>query len=209
MRTTEEYLGNLIELPFPWLEEVAREAEARGIPALGKVCGYFLWQAVRLTAGQRALELGSGIGYSAVWIAAGLQEGAEILLTDYAEENLKLAEQFVRRARPDLRVTTHAGEAMDLLRQQEPHSLDVLFVDIQKERYPEVLTLARTRLRPGGLLAADNWLWGRRILDPANREPSTQGIREFNAQVLRDHGFVSFFLPLRDGLVLAFRREQA
>ena len=205
-KTPEDYLADLIDAP-PLLEEVAQASETRGIPSLGKVCGFFLYQAVRLTRAQRALEMGTGLGYSALWIARALRRGAELLLTDYSSENLRLAGAAITRLRPDLRLEMHACDAMEVLRQQPEASLDVVFVDIQKDRYPEVLQLARTRLRRGGLLAADNWLWGRRVLDTQNREPATEGVRTFNRALLQDAGFVSFFLPLRDGLVLAFRRE--
>ncbi len=61
------------------------------------------------------------------------------------------------------------------------------------------------RLRPGGTLIVDNLLWGNRVLDPGERDAATEGVRELTRLVTGSRRWISSIVPIRDGLLLAFR----
>jgi predicted O-methyltransferase YrrM len=61
-------------------------------------------------------------------------------------------------------------------------------------------------LRPGGLLIADNALWGGRVLDPATEDEGTRGVREFNRRLANDTRVLGTIVPVGDGLGLAVVR---
>ncbi len=83
---------------------------------------------------------------------------------------------------------------------------DLIFNDIDKAGYPASLPVIREKLRPGGILIVDNMLWHGRILDPADDSPETAGIREFTRLVTSDPGWIDSLLPIRDGVLVAYRR---
>jgi predicted O-methyltransferase YrrM len=83
---------------------------------------------------------------------------------------------------------------------------DIVYNDIDKEGYPEVVDLAHAHLRPGGLLVSDNVLWSGRILPGEDDgSPATAGIRGFTRRLLEHPGFVTSINPTRDGVAVALR----
>jgi predicted O-methyltransferase YrrM len=55
------------------------------------------------------------------------------------------------------------------------------------------------------VLVVNNMLWGGRIFDPADRSPATEGIRAFTKLVMEDRRWVSSVIPIRDGVLVAWR----
>jgi predicted O-methyltransferase YrrM len=81
-----------------------------------------------------------------------------------------------------------------------------VFVDADKESYPEYVEQALRLLRPGGVLAVDNALWHDRVADPARRDEVTTVVREVGRTVRDDPRLVPALIPSGDGLLVAVRR---
>jgi predicted O-methyltransferase YrrM len=120
-------------------------------------------------------------------------------------------EQLSREARDNLAalgladvVEFHIGEAVATL-QRAAGPFDVVFNDIDKQDYPKALDVIVTKLRPGGLLLADNMLWSGRIFERRDRSAATRGIREFTRRIQRDPRWIASVIPVRDGLLVAQR----
>ena len=86
---------------------------------------------------------------------------------------------------------------------ETPGEFDLIFNDIEKEDYPAALATIETKLRPGGLLLADNLLWSGRIFDAADRSAATEGIRRFTNLLLENPRWTASVIPIRDGLLVA------
>ena len=82
--------------------------------------------------------------------------------------------------------------------------IEYLFAN--KECYPESLPLIRAKLRPGGVLIVDNLLWYGQVLDVNDHNPTPQGVRELTRILTTDPGWISSLIPIRDGMLVAFRR---
>jgi len=95
------------------------------------------------------------------------------------------------------------GDALEILSEEKPASLDIIFNDIDKEDYPRVFKLAVPRLRAGGLFITDNVLWSGRVADRKNSEPTTQAIQEFNRMLYGSKELFTSIIPLRDGVAVA------
>ena len=81
-----------------------------------------------------------------------------------------------------------------------------MFCDADKQEYPAYLTAALRLLRPGGVVAFDNALWGGRVTDPGQTDPETVAIRELAELVRQDERLVPLLLPVGDGLLAAVKR---
>ena len=67
---------------------------------------------------------------------------------------------------------------------------------------------AKDRVRPGGLYICDNVLWSGRVAeDDGNRSADTEAIRSHNALIFADPDFDSFIHPVRDGLLVARKKN--
>jgi caffeoyl-CoA O-methyltransferase len=200
----EKYLLELLPARDETLSEMETLAARNRIPIIGPVVANFLSMLVVVSGAKRIFELGSAIGYSTIWLARAAGPGAEIHYSDGSAENARLARTYFERAGVASRITVHVGDALTELA-GTPGEFDMLFNDVDKEGYPQVLDSAPSRLKSGGLFITDNTLWKARILHPES--PADHAIATFNLrlQESRDFHFASI-LPVRDGVSVAVRR---
>lgn len=202
--------GHLDRLVPPRAAELAameRDAAATGFPIIGPVAGHFCYQVARMIGARSVFEMGSGFGYSTAWFARAVVENGGGVV-----HHVVWDPELSRRAREHLgtlglagAVRFHVAEAVAALR-DEPGPFDVVFCDIDKDGYPAALPVVASKVRSGGVLIADNVLWHGRIFDPADGSAETSGIRAFTLAVSTDPAWVTSIVPVRDGLLLAWRR---
>lgn len=161
----------------------------------------------RLVGTRFAVEVGTFTGTSAVAIARGLDEGGRLLCCDVSEEWTSVALQHWGRAgladRIELRLAP-AGETLAAL--PAGTTIDFAFVDADKGGYVDYYEAIVPRLRPGGLLVADNVLWSGRVVDPATTDADTEAIRRFNDHVAADPRCDTVMLAVGDGITLCRKR---
>lgn len=199
----ERYLQGLDPERHPVLIGMEERARERGFPIVGPMVGALLQILVRATGATRIFELGSGFGYSALWMALALPEGGGIVATEGNEENVLLARASLEEAGVGDRVEFLRGDALEILESSDS-SFDLIFNDVDKVQYPRVLPLVPPRLRTGGLFLTDNVLWSGRV---AGEEPdeTTRAIIEFTRALRESPDFLTTILPLRDGVSISVR----
>ncbi len=201
----EDYLRKLYDDGDPVRQEMEELARRRNFPIVGPLVGRHLQVLVRAIRARRAFELGSGYGYSALHFARAMDGEGEVHCTELSEDNVRLAEGFLRRAGVWDRVTYHREEATAALK-RVGGVWDIVYNDVDKDGYPETVELAYAHLRPGGLFITDNVLWSGRVLEGSDDgQPATAGVREFNRRLFAHRGFVTAIDPTRDGLAVAVR----
>ena len=84
--------------------------------------------------------------------------------------------------------------------------MDLIFNDIDKEAYPTSLPIIKEKLRSGGLLIIDNMIWHGQILDANDHDKSTEAIRRFTHDITTDSDWIVSLAPLRDGLIVAYKK---
>ncbi len=200
----ENYLQSLFPHTCPVLDGMHALAREKDFPIVGPLVGKLLRVLTVATGANRIFEMGSGFGYSAYWFLQGLPPGGSIVLTDGSSGNKTLAEGFLRPFDQG-RVTYEVGVAQDILPRYDG-PFDIVYVDVDKEGYPDCVDLAHDKLRPGGLLIHDNMLWFGRVWDGADDRPSTQGIRRATEKLSDPTRWHSTLIPLRDGVTLSAKR---
>jgi predicted O-methyltransferase YrrM len=201
----EEYLRRLYDDGDPVRREMEVLARERRFPIVGPLVGRHLVVLARAIGARRVFELGSGYGYSALHFARAVGVGGEVHCTELAEENVRLAEGFLRRAGVWDRVRYHQEEATAALK-RVGGTWDIVYNDIDKDGYPPTVELAFEHLRPGGLFITDNVLWSGRVLDGEDDgTPATRGVRDFTRRLLAHPGFVTAIDPTRDGVAVALK----
>ncbi|MBI5837673.1 MAG: O-methyltransferase [Candidatus Eisenbacteria bacterium] len=200
-----EYLLRLAQHDHPLLREMEAVAAEKKFPIVGPECGRVLFQVARMTGAKRVFEMGSGYGYSTLWFALALPPDGRVFHTDGDVNNTEKAREYLARAGLADRVAFKTGDAREVLR-RTPGEFDVIFVDVDKEQYPESYDLVRERVRVGGAVLIHNTLWSGRVADPSiTDEKTTVGVREYLRRMWADPNFTSSLLPLDDGLGLSVR----
>ncbi len=161
---------------------------------------------VRAVGACRVVEVGTLAGYSAIWIARALPEDGRLVTIEIDADHAATAQRALADAGVDERVEIRVGDAAVILPELGPDgSVDVVFLDADKERYAVYLEEAARLLRPGGLLIADNAFWSGRVLDPGSDEIAAL-LDRFNRTLSSDSRFDATILPVGDGLMVAVRR---
>ena len=84
---------------------------------------------------------------------------------------------------------------------------DLVFIDADKPSYCNYFDLIIDRMRPGGLIIADNILWSGRVLSPESEMDSeTKGLHAYAEKVKTDDRVENVLLPIRDGLMVSRRK---
>jgi predicted O-methyltransferase YrrM len=201
----DDYLLSVLPPRDAVLARIEEEAARRRIPIVGPAVGRLLAQYARLTGARRVFELGSAVGYSTIWLARAVGEEGRVFWTDASEENAAEARRNLEEAGVAGRVTLLVGDALASLDATDGE-LDLVFNDVDKEGYPDVLRRAVPRLRVGGLLITDNVLWNGALRLPACEDDAqTAAIREFNRLCAGHPDLETTILPLRDGVSVARR----
>lgn len=198
----DRYLHELSSPRDPVLREMELLAAERSFPIVGPQVGRLLQVLSRAIGARRVLELGSGFGYSAYWFAEAVGPEGQVVLTDKSAERAAEAAGFLERGGFSERVRIEVGDALETL-ERIGGEFDVVFNDIDKERYPEVLEPATAALRPGGLLISDNMLWFGSVLEARPAEASARGVKELTRRLFASDDFHTVLLPVRDGVTVS------
>jgi caffeoyl-CoA O-methyltransferase len=200
------HLDSLVPSRHPLTLAMEEEATKTRFPIIGPACGHLCYLLTRLTGARQVYELGSGYGYSTGWFARALKEngGGKVHHVVWDEDLSRRAREYLTAIGVADQVEFSIGEAVATLR-GAAGTYDVIFNDIDKQGYPDALAVIAEKLRPGGLLIADNLLWSGQIFDPANQTEATNGIRRFSQMVTEDPAWISSLIPIRDGLLVARR----
>ena len=177
---------------------------------IGAEQGALLQVLVRLLGARRCLEIGTFTGYSALAVALALPQDGRIVCCDTSEEWTTIARRYWKRAgvaaKIDLRIAPALATLDALLRQGKAGMFDFAFIDADKSNYAGYYERCLKLVRRGGLIAADNTLWGGSVVDPRNKTVDARAIRAFNRQLLRDRRVSIALVPVGDGMTLAIRR---
>ncbi len=184
-----------------------RKLGPRSVMQVAPEQGAFLTLLTRLIGARQAVEVGTFTGYSALCIARGLAEGGRLLCCDVSEEWTAIARRYWREAGLDDRIELRLGPAAETLRalSADP-SLDLVFIDADKTGYLVYYEETLARLRPGGLILADNVLWGGRVTEESPSDDNLKAIRAFNDAVAADQRVEAVMLAISDGLTLIRKR---
>ena len=172
--------------------------------------GAFLALLVELTGARRCIEVGTFTGYSSTVVALALPEDGRLVCCDVSEEWTLLARKYWDEAgvagKIDLRIAP-AAETLDrLLADGEQDGFDFAFIDADKAGYDGYYERLLRLVRPGGLIALDNTLWGGQVLDQDADDKDTRALQALNAKLADDERITLCLLPLADGVTLARRR---
>jgi len=198
----DHYLHELASPEDPVLREMEMLGAERSFPIVGPQVGQLLFILAKAVSARRVIELGSGFGYSAYWFARAVGPGGEVILTERSADQAAEAKDFLERGGLLDRVRIEVGDALEIL-DRVGGEFDVVFNDIDKERYPLVLDRAAAALRPGGLLISDNMLWFGTVLEDPPLDASTQGVRELTRKLYESDDFRTVLIPLRDGVTVS------
>jgi caffeoyl-CoA O-methyltransferase len=205
-----DYLVSHGTPPDPPLQALIERTDALGGISRMQVApeqGALLTVLTTMLGTTRAVEVGTFTGYSSTCIARGLAPGGSLLCCDVSEEWTAIAREAWAAAGVADRIELRIAPALDTLRAlPADERIDFAFIDADKGGYHDYYETLLPLVRPGGVIAVDNVLWGGRVVDGSDHEADTEAIRAFNRHVADDARVQVAMVPVADGLTLAVKR---
>jgi predicted O-methyltransferase YrrM len=204
MDALQQYLSERYWSEDDLLREVRTDTAQRG-PSIqvSAEAGHLLALLVRLLGATRILEVGTLFGYSGIWMARELPPGGRLDTIEIEQLHADAAEHWFERAGLSDRVVVHRGAAVDVL-ETLPGPYDIAFIDADKAPYAQYARLALERLRPGGLMIADNAIRQGRIVE-TGAGADIDGIRAMHDMLAADSSLIATTLPVGDGMAIAVK----
>ncbi|MCB0651394.1 MAG: O-methyltransferase [Saprospiraceae bacterium] len=146
------------------------------------------------------LEIGTFTGYAAICLAEGLVEGGVLHTIDPNHEIKHISDEYFAKAGVQDKIIAHLGKAEEIIPKLNL-IFDLVFIDAGKLEYGLFYDLVIDKVRPGGIILADNTLWSGKVLLP-EKDTDTKAIDDFNKKIQNDERVENVLLPIRDGLMM-------
>ncbi|MFI2235090.1 O-methyltransferase [Streptomyces chrestomyceticus] len=187
---------NLVETTY---QRFPDEAQMQSAQEQGPLLAFL----VRLCSARRIVEVGTFTGFSTLAMARALPPDGKLIACDVSEEWTAYGREAWERAGVADQIDLRIAPALDTLRAMpaEPH-IDFAYLDADKGNYIPYWDELVPRLRSGGLIVADNVLFGGAVTDP-QATGAAAAIREFNDHVMADQRVEAVILTVADGLTVA------
>ena len=210
LRRIDDYVSGLFAPPDGALEAALRESGREGLPSINVSAteGKLLQILVEISGTRKVLEIGTLGGYSAIHFARALPDGGTLLSLELDKHHADVARKNVERAGLSAKVEVRVGDARQSLKELVDNGegpFDLIFIDADKEGYPEYLDWSLRLSRPGTLILGDNAIREGSVIDPD--DSSSHAMREFNEKLAENPRLSAIVLPLIrdriDGLAIA------
>ncbi|MGA1977469.1 MAG: O-methyltransferase [Bacteroidales bacterium] len=208
-RDLEKYISEHSSAEDPVLEDLYRQTHIRFVNpnmVTGHIQGKFLEFISKMISPEMILEIGTFTGYSAICLARGLKSGGRLITIEANDEHREFSRSYFDKAGLGSAITQMTGRAQDIIPELDI-SLDLVFIDGDKREYSEYYHTVKGKVKKGGIIVADNVLWGDKILEKDARDPQTKGIMDFNEMIRHQTDIEKIILPVRDGLMLIIKTE--
>ncbi|HUD14281.1 MAG TPA: O-methyltransferase [Terracidiphilus sp.] len=184
----DDYFSKLLAPADDKFDAALQANQQAGLPQIDVTAlqGKFLEFLVRVSGARCILEIGALGGYSTLWLARALPGDGRIVTLELDPHHAEVARANLENAgvldSVDL-IVGPAIETLPTLRNSPAAPFDVIFIDADKQSYPEYLRWALKLSRPGTVIVADNVVRQGKVVDPDSDDPNVQGVRRFTELV--------------------------
>ena len=169
---------------------------------IAKEQGQFLEIITKISNANSCLEIGRFTGMSTLFIARGLSEKGKIITIDNSDEFLSLAKKYWDLDNVSAKIESIIGDGVEVMQSMidRQHSFDLIFIDADKNNYPNYYELSLNLIPSNGIIIIDNMLWHGDVANENNNDSQTNTIRDLNLKIQNDTRVEFSLLPLSDGL---------
>ena len=206
----EEYIGRTQEKNEPFFKELRAYAEREHIYIVKKDVERFLRTLLSMIKPKKILEVGTAIGYSALFMLDSAGENAHITTIEREEKVFLEAKENIKTRGKEARVHQIFGDASEVL-ENLTGTYDFVFLDAAKGQYRAHFDASLKLMRPGGVIVTDDVLYmGMTASDELASKKHitiTRRLREFLDYLCGDPRFETVILPIGDGVAVTYIKE--
>lgn len=192
------------------ITSIRKEAEENRVPVIRREAGEFIKMLIMMNKPKRILEIGSAIGFSAIFMSRFLEDGAHITTIENYQPRIEEAKKNIGRAGAQDVITLLEGDALEILPGLSGE-YDMVFMDAAKGQYGSFFKDAIRLLREDGILLCDNVLQDGDVLESRfavtrrNRTIHSR-MREYLYELTHDPELETAILNIGDGMSLSIKK---
>jgi predicted O-methyltransferase YrrM len=180
----DQYLVSLLVPTDNALTQALANSDKSGLPQINVAPnqGKLLMLLSKMSGASRVLEIGTLGGYSTIWLARSLPSDGTLISLELEPHHATVARENLKAAGLETVVEIRVGPATDSLRRMIDDAMapfDFIFIDADKEGYPEYLDLSIRLSRVGTVIVADNVIRDGEVSNIESADPRVLGVREF------------------------------
>ena len=203
-----DYLRSLLKENTGILKELEEKALKEYIPIISPEVAQLIRLLSEMTGAKKLLEIGSAIGYSSI-LFAGFSDDMKITTIEMDEQRATEAEENIRRAEMDKKITLLRGNALQVM-DQIAEEFDIVFVDAAKGQYNNFLPKCLKLLKKGGLLISDNILYRGTVAEmgfiPRKHRTIIVNMKEYLKRLSEDENLTTSIIPIGDGVAVSLKK---
>ena len=204
------FINSMDTAHTPFLEELYEKAVDDKVPVIRRETQSLLKTLLTLVKPERILEVGTGVGFSAILMAEYAPVRCDITTIENYEKRILQAEKNIDASGYSDCIELLKGDAADILPGLNgPY--DMIFMDAAKGQYINFLPDIRRLIRKGGVVVSDNVLQDGNIIEShyiVERRDRTiyKRMREYLYTLKHDSEFSTSILPVGDGIALSVKK---
>lgn len=193
----------------PFLEELEQEAKEAFVPIIRREMQSFLKVFLKIQKPERILEVGTAIGFSALFMAEYAPSNCKMTTIENYEKRIPVARRHFEEAGRQEQITLLQGDARDVLKTLEG-TYDLIFMDAAKGQYIHYLPELMRLMHPGSVLISDNVLQDGDIIEShyiVERRNRTiyKRMREYLYMLKHHKELETAIVPLGDGITISVK----
>ena len=196
-KQVDTYIENVFIEEDASLKFAIKNSKKNNLPPIQitPVMGKFLYLQAKMTHAKTILEIGTLGGYSTLWFAHAVPLDGKIITIEHNQEYAEVANENIKNAGKENIVELLIGDAKEILKKLKP-SFDLIFIDANKEEYPEYMRLSKKLVHPGSIIICDNLIRNGGVLQEKPEKEYYKILNEFNKQLAADESMETTILPL-------------
>jgi caffeoyl-CoA O-methyltransferase len=168
----------------------------------GHFQGRVLSMLSKLINPKNVLEIGTYTGYSALCLVEGIQPKGQLHTIDTNEELYDLQKKYFDKSGFGNQIIQHTGNALNIIPTIDK-TFDLVFIDADKQNYPNYLEIILPKLKSGSVILSDNVLWTGKVIEKLQKgDKDTEALLKYNKMINEHSQLETVLLPIRDGLTL-------
>jgi len=168
----------------------------------GHFQGRVLSMLAKLIRPKSILEIGTYTGYSALCLAEGMQTEGNLYTIDKNEELEDFQRKYFDLSPWGKQIHQYVGNALEIIPQIDVE-FDLVFIDADKQNYPNYFDIILPKMKSGGVILSDNVLWNGKIVESVKKgDNDTKALLHYNKKINEDPRVETVLLPIRDGLTV-------
>jgi predicted O-methyltransferase YrrM len=169
--------------------------------------GQFMAIIVEMVQPKRILEVGTYTGYSSLAMALAMPPECHLTTCDIDPKATGIARRYWVEAGLAGRIELVLCPGLEYMAKMQPETIDIIFLDGDKEGYPTYYKRSVELLKPSGVLMVDNMFWDGEVADPGKDDPEIRAIRELWELAHSDERMSNTVLPIADGLLVGKKKK--